>query len=170
MGKIVGIFDERYSIGEDVGRILKTRGFKSFVVNNLVSWVRFSDFSKLDVAVVHTGFLLKTEDIEVESKDVLSRLPIDCCRVLTSGHNPEHYLKEMLTIGADYYCQKLVFNEDLIEVLRKGRLNEEVVAQRGLSFRDERGGVYYLGSEPSPERGVLNDSKYIEWAKRGERR
>ena len=165
----VGIFHENTDIVDNFCGKLELSGFKPFLVNNLDNWEKFTQFEQLDAAIIHTDYLLRGELATITARTVIARLPQSCCRILTSGHKIETYIKETLALKGDYYVQRLLRNEELIALLSWGGVDSEQINLRGFLIKREKGVVHKAEMGLASDRDGDDEERYIAKAKRGER-
>ncbi len=163
----VGIFDDRGDIARPFSGKLKLNGFEPFLVINLDSWLKFTDFNKLDTALIHVDYWLRDESSKITAREVIARLPQDCCRILRSGHTIGQYKNEAIKLGGDYYVRDNGSrNEELIDLLRLGRVDSEQINLRGFVIKGE-GAVYKAEMGLARDRNMNDDAYYIKKAKEG---
>ena len=136
-------------------------------MDSVETWSKFNNFNQLDAAIVHVAYWLEDKFLRVSCEEVITRLSKNCCRILTSGHAINTYLKDALRLGGDYYFQNLFGNDDLKVLLKLGRVDEEQISSRGFSIKAEGGSLYKAEMGIAPDNNMNDDAYYINKAKEG---
>lgn len=165
----VAVFHDNLGILEPYERCLKNKGFNVFGFGSFKDILKFqATGNKLEseVAVIHVGFhvmkKIKGVDMFVDAVQVINNLlPLDCRRILVSGHQPNDIKNQLIEMGADHYFYVNEILEDrFFGVLKQGRISQGEQELRGISVAFKNGRRLEKSLPPPPDQNVYLDSYF----------